>query len=95
MGNNENEHRINEEQDIKLANLSQRTLVVYILAEFLNLCSLTFLGMRIKQYMADLERDHGLKCRNAVGLGTLAAASRLGASIGTKAYDFVKLAETT
>lgn len=45
--------------------------------------------------MADLERDYGLKCRNTVELGTLAAASRLGANIGTKAYDFVKLAETT
>ncbi|EXB55985.1 hypothetical protein L484_018771 [Morus notabilis] len=64
------------------------------LAMFLNHSRLTFVGMRIKQDMADLETVYkGIKCRNMVELRPFTAA--IFGARRTEAYVFVKLAETT
>lgn len=44
------------------------------LSKFLQLVELSFVGVGIKHSLNALERDYGITCRNAVGLGELGAA---------------------
>uniref|UniRef100_A0A2N9FUF2 3'-5' exonuclease domain-containing protein n=1 Tax=Fagus sylvatica TaxID=28930 RepID=A0A2N9FUF2_FAGSY len=65
------------ENDCLLVHLILFTQIPTFLAKFLNLLDVKFVGISIKQNLADLERDYGIKCRNAVELGPLAAYVRM------------------
>jgi hypothetical protein len=65
------------ENDCLPVHLILFTQIPTSLAKFLNLLDVKFVGISIKQNLADLERDYGIKCRNAVELGPLAAYVRM------------------
>ena len=58
------------------------------LIKFLDLSNLKFVGLRIKQDLADLKRDYSLQCSNAFELRSLVAA--FCGDNTSKAYDFVR-----
>ena len=75
-----------------IVHLIRFTRIPTSLSMFLNFPSLTFFGTKIKQDLADLERDYGLQCKNAVDLAQLVDNSD---NIFTTAdvYDAVKMME--
>ena len=50
--------------------------------------------MRIKQDMADLQRDYGLQCRNAIGLGHLFSVASAFHPTFSNFYVIASLAST-
>jgi hypothetical protein len=79
------------ENDCLLVHLILFTQIPTFLAKFLNLLDVKFVGISIKQNLADLERDYGIKCRNAVELGTLAAHVRMEPIL--RSYSLTELLE--
>uniref|UniRef100_A0A803M7G3 3'-5' exonuclease domain-containing protein n=1 Tax=Chenopodium quinoa TaxID=63459 RepID=A0A803M7G3_CHEQI len=55
---------------IQLLHMDSLYATCYI-SEFLQLQELTFVGVRIQHCLEALERDYGIKCRNALDLGQL------------------------
>lgn len=61
------------------------------LSAFLQLPELSFVGVGIRHSLADLDRDYGIKCRNAVDLGELAATVKENGML--RSYGLLDLVE--